>query len=268
MNMLSSTTPWDMVAQGYSEVTMKVFQDYVDVALEQTDLNKQSRVLDIACGPGTLTLKAANKTGAVKAIDFSRSMIDILNNTIQVQSIDNIETCCGDAQQLPYDDESFDAAFSIFGLMFFPDRMKGYKEIYRTLKPGGKTVISSWAPTKDSPMQMAMFGAVKAIKPDVPEPQSDIESLENPEFFKAELVDAGFKDVEVLPVVSGVQVDSLEQFWGDMVRGSAPLVMLKNSMPEEVWREKCKVAIDYLQETLPGLPTTLTAKAWIGVGVK
>jgi len=268
MNMLSSVTPWDMVAQGYSEVTMQVFQGYVDAALEQTHLNKESHILDIACGPGTLTLKAANKTNSVKAIDFSQTMIDILNDTIQHQSIDNIDTYCGDAQQLPYEDDSFDVAFSMFGLMFFPDRMKAYKEIYRTLKPGGKTVISSWAPTTDSPMQMAMFGAVKAIKPDVPEPQTDIESLENPEFFKAELVEAGFKDVEIIPVVSGIQVDSIEQFWVDMVKGSAPLVMLQNSMPEEAWQEKSKIAIGYLCEILPDLPATLTAKAWIGVGVK
>ena len=47
VNMLSSTTPWDMVAEGYSEVTMKMFQGYADEALALTDLTRESHVLDV-----------------------------------------------------------------------------------------------------------------------------------------------------------------------------------------------------------------------------
>lgn len=268
MNMLSTVTPWDMVAEGYSEVTMKMFQGYAEEAIALADLNEDSCVLDVACGPGTLALNAAPKIRSVSAIDFSQSMVEILNNTIQEKSISNIETCCGDAQSLPYDNDTFDAAFSMFGLMFFPDRMQGYKEIYRTLKTGGKTIISSWAATTQSPIMMAMFGALKAMNPDLAEPQTDIESLENPDFFKAELLKAGFKDVKVLPVTGVIQVDSVEEFWVDMVKGSAPLVMMKNSMPEDVWQEKSRIALEYLHGVLDTLPTTLSADAWLGVGLK
>ncbi|MDH5218100.1 MAG: methyltransferase domain-containing protein [Gammaproteobacteria bacterium] len=268
MSMLSSVAPWDLVAEGYSEVTMKMFRHYADEALSLCGINDQCHVLDIACGPGTLTLNAAKKAKAVSAIDFSEAMVDILRKTIDKDAIDNIETFCGDAQQLPYDDNSFDAAFSMFGLMFFPDRMKGYKEIYRTLKPGGKTVISSWAPTTQSPMMMAVFGALKAMNPDMPEPQTDIESLENPDFFRSELIQAGFKNVEVLPVSDSVQIDSVEEFWEDMIKGSAPIAMMKNSMPAEIWQEKNRIALDYLHGMMDKLPATLSADAWFGVGVK
>lgn len=268
MNMLSSVAPWDLVAEGYSDVTMTMFTSYAEEALAMTNLDKTSHVLDIACGPGTLTLLAASKSKLVRAIDFSEEMVNILNRTIKAESIDNIDTYCGDAQQLPYEDNYFDAAFSMFGLMFFPDRMKGYQEIYRTLKPGGKTVISSWAPTTQSPVMMAVFGALRAMNPDIPEPQTDIESLENPAFFEAELIKAGFKNVEVLPVSNAIEVDSIEHFWNSMVKGSAPIVMMKNNMPDEVWQEKNRIAINYLQDTLGELPTTLTADAWFGVGMK
>lgn len=267
MNMPSSVAPWDMVAEGYSEVTMKMFQGYTEAALALANLDGESCVLDVACGPGTLALNAATKTMSVDAIDFSESMIEILNRTIKARSIENIETFCGDGQNLPYNDESFDAAFSMFGLMFFPDRMQGYKEIYRTLKHGGKTIISSWAPTTQSPVMMTMFGALKAMNPEIPDPQADIESLENPDFFKAELTEAGFKDVEINPVSEGLQVDSVEEFWDDMIRGSAPLVMMKNTMTDEVWQEKSRIAQDYLHDIL-NLPTTLTADAWLAVGTK
>ncbi|MDH5356258.1 MAG: methyltransferase domain-containing protein [Gammaproteobacteria bacterium] len=268
MNMLSSVAPWDLVAEGYSEVTMKVFQGYADEALAMTELDNQSHVLDIACGPGTLALSAARKCRSVSAIDFSSAMVDILEDTIRHHSIDNIEIFCGDAQQLPYQDNSFDAAFSMFGLMFFPNRMQGYREIYRTLKPGGKTVISSWAPTTQSPVMMTVFGALKAMNPDMPEPQTDIESLENPELFKAELRQAGFNNVDVLAVTKGVQVDSVEEFWDKMVKGSAPIVMMKNKLTDEVWQQKNRIALNYLHDTIGDLPTTLLADAWFGVGTK
>jgi len=268
MNMLSSVTPWDMVAEGYSESTMKMFEGYAEQALAMTDLNKNSCILDIACGPGTLSLMAAEKTGTVSCIDFSQAMIDILDKTIKDDGVKNIKTFCGDAQELPYKENSFDAVFSMFGLMFFPDRMKGYKEIHRTLKPGGRTVITSWAPTGQSPLMMTMFNALKVINPDIPEPQTDIASLENPDFFKDEMVRAGFKDVDVVQVTHSLDIESVEEFWDGMVKGSAPIVMMKNNMPDDIWQEKNKSAIDYLRGTLGQLPTSLSADAWFAVGVK
>jgi hypothetical protein len=113
-----------------------------------------------------------------------------------------------------------------------------------------------------------MFGALKAMKPELPEPQSDIESLENPAFFKTELQNAGFDDVEILSVSGEYPISDLQEFWRVMVKGSAPVVMLKNSMSPIEWQEKERVALDYLQDKLPSLPTTLYARAWFGCGVK
>ena len=74
---------------------------------------------------------------------------------------------------------TFDAAFSLFGLMFFPDRKQGFAEIYRTLKPGGSIAITSWAPVDQSPAMQTMFGALRAIKPDLPQPQRAVTTLED-----------------------------------------------------------------------------------------
>jgi len=267
-NMLSTIAPWDAVAGGYAETTMKVFERYNEKALQLAELSENSRILDVACGPGTLALEAADRVRSVHAIDFSQSMVDIFHKTVKERGIDNIEIHCGDAQDLPFDDGSFDAAFSMFGLMFFPDRAKGYSEIHRTLKPGGKVIISSWAPVSQSPAMKAMFGAVRAIKPEMPEPQTDVESLENPEFFRKELERAGFNDVTIHAMTMELPVNSVADFWRDMVRGSAPLVMLQKSMSEEEWQEKECVALEYLNKTLTEIPTSLTSDAWLGYGRK
>jgi ubiquinone/menaquinone biosynthesis C-methylase UbiE len=267
-NLLSTVTPWDMVAEGYAETTMKLFRTYTEKALELAGVDKENAILDVACGPGTLPLLAADKVNSVHAIDFSKSMVELFKEAVNAGGLENIQIHCGDGQELPFSDEMFDVAFSMFGLMFFPDRTKGYSEIYRTLKPGGKIVISSWAPLSDSPVMQTMFGALKAMKPEIPEPQTDIESLENPDFFKNELQDAGFKQVEIVPVEGEYPISDLKEFWIDMVKGSAPIVVMKQSMSPDEWEEKERIAQEYLVEKLPKLPTVLTAKAWLGRGIR
>jgi ubiquinone/menaquinone biosynthesis C-methylase UbiE len=163
-NPLSASEPWNLVADGYAETTMLVF--------------------DVACGPGMLALKLARTASKMHGIDFSEAMLAVFRNKIEQAVHRNIALHCGDAQTLPYADATFDAAFSLFGLMFFPDRQQGFAEIHRTLKPGGSIAVTSWAPVDQSPAMQTMFGALRAIKPDLPQPQRSIGTLENPKRFK------------------------------------------------------------------------------------
>ena len=267
-NFLSSVAPWDTVAEGYSETTMKLFQCYSDKAISLTKINDESKIVDIACGPGTLALRAAETVRSVYATDFSSNMINILNRKVTHYNIKNITTHCANGQQLPYANKSFDAAYSMFGLMFFPDRDKGYSEIMRTLKPAGEVVISSWAPVVQSPAMQAMFGALQVINPEIPDPQTDIESLENPDFFEQELVNAGFRNVAIHTIHENYPIHSIEKFWEDMVKGSAPIIMLKNSLPESLWQEKSALAQEYLKRILGDETTSLSATAYLGYGIK
>lgn len=266
--MLSTAIPWDRVAEGYTQTTMKYFRCYAEKALEIACVNEQSDILDVACGPGTLPLLAAHKVKSVTAVDFSELMLEQFKKALNEHSANNIQIHCCDGQALPFSDEQFDAAFSMFGLMFFPDRAKGYAEIFRTLRPGGKVVISSWAPVADSPAMQTMFGAIKTINPDMSEPQTEIESLENPAFFKSELQAAGFKHVEIHSVVGEYPINDVATFWSDIVRGSAPIVMMKQAMSSDEWQKKERHALAYLSERLSTLPTVLTARAWLGYGLK
>ena len=267
-NPLSANEPWNLVADGYAETTMRLFEGYADEAIAASKLKPDAVVLDVACGPGTLALKVARTVGKVHGIDFSEAMLAVFKHKMQQAGHDHIELHCGDAQALPYADDTFDAAFSLFGLMFFPDRQKGFAEIHRTLKSGGSVAITSWAPIDQSPAMMTMFGALRAIKPELPQPQRAIATLENPEVFRQEMMAAGFRNIEIRSITKPFPVTTIPEFWNDMVRGSAPLVMMKKAMGETVWREKEKLALDYLKERLPVVPTELTSDAWLGVGVK
>ena len=192
----STTEPWNLVADGYAETTMQMLAQYAEVAIAASKLKPDAIVLDVACGPGTLALMAAREVKEVHGIDFSESMLAIFCQNAARSGHTNITMCHGDAQILPYPNEMFDAAFSMFGLMFFPDRHKGFAEIHRTLKPGGTIAATSWAPVDQSPAMQTMFGALRAIKPDLPEPQRVVATLENPDVFKQEMLDAGFSQVK------------------------------------------------------------------------
>ena len=267
-NPLSNNVPWNLVADGYAETTMIMFEQYADEAIAASQLKPNATVLDVACGPGTLALRLAQQAGKVHGIDFSEAMLAVFKNKIEQAGHDHIELHCGDAQTLPYADATFDAAFSLFGLMFFPDRQRGFAEIHRTLKPGGSVAVTSWAPVDQSPAMQLMFGALRAIKPDLPQPQRSIGTLEDPEVFRQEMRDAGFRNVEIRSVRKAFPNMPLNEFWDFMVKGSAPIQMLKKNMGEEVWREKEKLALTWLEETLPTLKGPLTSDAWLGVGVK
>lgn len=267
-NPLSVSEPWSLVADGYAETTMLIFEQYADETIAAASLKPGAVVLDVACGPGTLGLRVARTASKVHGIDFSEPMLAIFRKKIEQAGYRNIALHCGDAQTLPYGDATFDAAFSLFGLMFFPDRKKGFAEIHRTLKPGGSIAVTSWAPVDQSPAMKTMFGALRAIKPDLPQPQRSIATLENPDVFRQEMIDAGFRNIEIRLVTKPFPVTSIPEFWEIMVKGSAPIQMLKKSLGEAAWRDKEPLALDYLKEALPALPTVLTSDAWLGVGVK
>lgn len=267
-NPLSVATPWNLVAAGYAETTMSMLALYAEEAIAASRLKSGSVILDVACGPGDLSLRLAGDTAAVHSIDFSEAMLDILRSHAAHAGIKNIVIQHGDAQQLPYPDQMFDAAFSNFGLMFFPDRRKGFAEIYRTLKFGGTIAVTSWAPVDQSPAMQVMFGALRVMKPEIPEPQRAIGSLENPEVFRQEMQVAGFREVKIERVTKAFPVETIPAFWEAMVKGSAPIQMLKNSMGKALWQEKEKLALSYLQDRLLSTPTSLASDAWLGTGTR
>ena len=173
-----------------------------------------------------------------------------------------------DGQKLELPDSAFDYGFSMFGLMFFPDRIAGFKELLRVLKPGARAAVSSWAPVAESPVMQMMFGALRAAFPERPEPKTNMLSLENPEFFRDEMSSAGFQDVQVTAFDGTWQVRGAEEFLESMVKGSAPLEMMRKNLAADVWTEKRKTILEFLTRNLPGLPATITSRALIAVGAK
>ena len=102
-------------------------------------------VLDVACGSGNATIPAA-KTGAkTTGLDITPELLEAGEKAAAEAGVE-IEWIVGDAQDLPFDDASFDVVTSVFGCMFAPDHRKTAEELARVLKPGGRMVVTAWRP--------------------------------------------------------------------------------------------------------------------------
>jgi len=103
-NPMSMPEPWTQVAEGYVTDTQPVFEQYCRKALELTgfngNCNGKGKVLDVACGPGTLSLLIHKDVDEIHGIDFSPGMIECFNREIDRRSINNITTYHMDGQNL------------------------------------------------------------------------------------------------------------------------------------------------------------------------
>ena len=110
------------------------------------------KVLDIATGTGDLAINIAKKTQDAKIIglDISKGMLEVGKEKISKENLsENIEMILGDSENIPFEDNSFDAITVAFGVRNFETLEKGLAEIYRVLKPKGVfVVLETSVPTK------------------------------------------------------------------------------------------------------------------------
>lgn len=264
---LAAPEPWNLVAQGYDEVTRPFLAKFSEYALTELSLHSDAAFLDVACGPGTATLLAAPRVGSVVAIDFAEDMLQLCRANVARTGLTNVSVQKGEGQALPLTDDSFDGAVSMFGLMFFPDRKRGMRELVRVLRPGGVAAVSSWAPVIESPAMMALFDAFRAIDPTQPTPQADVASLENPAVFLEEMRDAGFVEVRIESVERTMEFESPEAYWDAMARGAVPLVLLRQKIGFEEFERRAQIARVHLRTSL-GSQRQLMSKAFVAFGRK
>lgn len=269
-NPLAAVDPWNLVAEDYAASTISVMRPFAAEAVRLAGLAERAqppRVVDIAAGPGTLSLLAAEHAARVEALDFSEPMIGQLRNAAAAGGFTNVTARLGDGQALPFADAEFDAGFSMFGLMFFPDRPRGFAELFRVLRPGGVAVVSSWAPIEQSTWMQMSWRALGSADPGITRPAPNPESLENPEVFAREMGAAGFERVSVLPHTVELVFADADELLARLTRGIAPLELMRRSIGEQAMAARIEAMRAYLTEHYrPGSPLSTTA--YLGVGYK
>ena len=153
-------------------------------------------MLDNACGTAAVTDEILKRFPSAKihAVEGSVGMIDVAKSTIEQKGwTGRVETGVMDGQKLTFGKEMFDISVTNFGIFFFPDPEAGAREIWRTLKRGGRAVVTCW---KEPGLVPLLHDCQKSIRP-----KTSIESLPVLEkWMKKETIEqvmkqGGFQDV-------------------------------------------------------------------------
>ena len=113
--------------------------------VDNADLRAGWRVLDVACGNGNAALAAARCDTQVVGVDYVPALLEGGRARAVAEGLD-VTFVDGDAENLPAEDNSYDAALSVFGTMFAPDHRRTAAEILRVTRPGGRIGLVSWTP--------------------------------------------------------------------------------------------------------------------------
>ncbi len=176
-----------------------------DVAVAALGLASGARVLDVACGTGNAAFVAHRAGAIVTGLDGSPRLLDVAR-----ERIPDGEFVQGEITQLPFDDAQFDAAVSVFGVIFASSAEQATAEIARVVRPGGRVAITAWPP------RGPMFGAIAVMRQALarvrpPEDESAPLDWGDPQTLEALL--APYGEVEVAEHQLPHRQASPEEFW-------------------------------------------------------
>lgn len=264
---LATPAPWDLVASGYAAELVPLFEHFASAALDLARVGENSNVVDVAAGPGTLAFLAARRGASVCALDFSAEMLGFLQQRLVREGQGRIQTQQGDGQALPYGDAQFDAGFSMFGLMFFPDRQRGFQELARVLRPGAPAVVSSWVNMEKIPQMFAMFSTLAELIPGPSGPPPSALPLVDPERCVEEMSNGGFTNVVVHEITGESNAPSTRELVEFVVRTSAPVLLRKKALGD-AWGAVEAQLIDRMEQRFGKGPQKLKMPANLTYGVR
>jgi len=146
-----------------------IFEPYAREMAERIAMSAPRDVLEIAAGTGVLTRAMASRLGAearIVATDLNQPMLD---RAIASQGPDDRVTWKqADGLALPFDNQTFDVVVCQFGVMFFPDKIAGYREAQRVLRPTGRYLFNVWDAIQNNAFVVTVAQALADMFPDDP----------------------------------------------------------------------------------------------------
>ena len=197
-----------------------LFEPYARLIAKRAALLQPARILETAAGTGIVTdaLHRAMPEAEIVATDVNPAMLEFAAQRVRSHKVSFRPA---DAQDLPFDDGSFDLVVCQFGVMFFPDRVRANREARRVLRPGAYYLLVSFDRLDLNPVPKAAGQAVAALFPDDPPlyMQCGPFSYADQALIEQDLLAAGFTDIELETVALSSRVGARDAAQG-MVLGS------------------------------------------------
>jgi len=214
--------------------------------IERLAIADDQQHLDIASGTGEpgLTLAKLAPNGHVVLTDLAAEMLDIAMRRANAQGITNVDTKVCSADDLPFDDATFDSVSVRFGYMFFPDVAKATAEFTRVLKPGGRLCSSVWIKPEENPwtsIAMQAIASEAVLAP--PDPDGpNMFRWAAPGCISALYEAAGLRDVAEWDVDVELVTQSPAEYW-EMISEHVSLAVAALQQVDEPARERIAEAV-------------------------
>lgn len=240
------TSVFNLVATKYDNPSLRFFPLCADKLIDYAKIKPNDKMLDIATGTGVVAMAAAQSLGGsghIHAIDLSKNMIQQAQEKAKHAGFETIDFHVMDAENLEFESNFFDLITCSYGLFFMPDMSRALKSWLRVLKPGGKLIFTSFAPSAFQPLTEIFINNLAEY--DVIPPTPRWLQLAEEDLCKQLLADNGFIEAEVVQTQLGYHLGEVNHWWE--VIQSAGYRGLYEQLPQEhrlEFEEKHKIEIE------------------------
>ena len=239
-------TGWRENIAGYADAFGSVSRQTVDETLDAANVRAGMRVLDVCTGPGMLAEGAINRGAEAVGLDFSDAVVALAKTRVPAGEFRQ-----GNAQDLPFPNESFDAVVCGYGVMHVPEPEIAMREMRRVVRPSGRIAISVWDSTTPNNAFGMLYAAVSAHGSlDVPLPHGpNFFQFGNEDSMAAALSEIGFSNVkshvfgQVWHVKSAAEI--LQAIRAGTVRARALLAAQSDAVVDEI--------LNFIEGSISGL---------------
>ena len=261
----ADSASFEKPAEAYDRFVGRYGRALGQATVERVPLAQASRVLDVGCGPGPLTAVVAEVVGAanVAAVDPSEQFARACR-----ERVPGADVRVAPAEELPFEDDSFDAVLSQLVVNFLSDPPAGVREMRRVTRPGGAVAATVWDYTGEMTMLRAFWDAAVEVDPDGAGPLDEGRRMAHhkPGPLAALWSEAGLADVDTDAVVVRAAYEDFDDLWVPFTAGVGPAGAYCAGLPSDL-RERLRAAY-HRNVGSPDGPFELSARAWLVRGVE
>jgi SAM-dependent methyltransferase len=208
---------WNEASGDYERAFGPLTAQSADATLDAAGVTAGCTMLDVCTGHGILAHVATLRGAKVYALDFAENMVAAARRNAPAADCQQ-----GDAQNLPYGDNTFDAVVCGYGIIHLPEPDRALAEMRRVLRPGGRVALSVWQVPSASSGFGLLLGAVKAHgRLDVPLPHGpDLFQFGSEDAMKAALAETGFSEVNAISLPQTFRLESASAFLNAVRQGT------------------------------------------------
>ena len=248
---------FDVAAEAYDRFMGRYSVQLGPGLAEFAGVSAGQRVLDVGCGPGALTGELVRRlgSGAVAAVDPSAPFVAAAKARHPAVDVRH-----GSAEELPFDDDVFDAALAQLVVHFLEDPVGGLREMARVTRPGGIVAACVWDhPSGRTPLAV-FWRCARELDPGARD-ESDLAGAR--EGHLGELLrEAGLRSVRETTVEASVEYSSFEEWWEPFTLGVGPAGAYAKALDDPArarLRDRC-------WERVGVPPFTMSTAAWTAGG--